>query len=135
KPPSPRTWSGTRIIRTRLVITRPRHFGWRRRAVLSRAATAKRVAATVTGGSPGSRARNPAVVCRPGRSARDGSRQAIDSDGGGGVLVAGLPRQDGARCRHAAGQGGEQRRRSQDRKSTRLNSSHVKISYAVFCLK
>src|SRR5436309_2564674 len=27
------------------------------------------------------------------------------------------------------------RRRSQDRKSTRLNSSHVKISYAVFCLK
>src|SRR5690606_41424841 len=27
------------------------------------------------------------------------------------------------------------RRRWQDRKSTRLNSSHVKISYAVFCLK
>src|SRR5690606_42112843 len=27
------------------------------------------------------------------------------------------------------------RRRGQDRKSTRLNSSHVKISYAVFCLK
>src|SRR5207249_8282131 len=26
-------------------------------------------------------------------------------------------------------------RRSQDRKSTRLNSSHVSISYAVFCLK
>src|SRR5436309_10344709 len=26
-------------------------------------------------------------------------------------------------------------RRVQDRKSTRLNSSHVKISYAVFCLK
>src|SRR5699024_11917912 len=25
--------------------------------------------------------------------------------------------------------------RSQDRKSTRLNSSHVSISYAVFCLK
>src|SRR5690606_40971809 len=25
--------------------------------------------------------------------------------------------------------------RSEDRKSTRLNSSHVKISYAVFCLK
>src|SRR5690606_41516947 len=28
-----------------------------------------------------------------------------------------------------------QRRTRQDRKSTRLNSSHVKISYAVFCLK
>src|SRR5690606_39298801 len=27
------------------------------------------------------------------------------------------------------------RRISADRKSTRLNSSHVKISYAVFCLK
>src|SRR5436309_5569088 len=26
-------------------------------------------------------------------------------------------------------------RRAKDRKSTRLNSSHVKISYAVFCLK
>src|SRR5690606_40864833 len=29
----------------------------------------------------------------------------------------------------------ELRRRELDRKSTRLNSSHVKISYAVFCLK
>src|SRR5690554_7583130 len=27
------------------------------------------------------------------------------------------------------------RRRGPDRKSTRLNSSHVRISYAVFCLK
>src|SRR5690349_22569122 len=31
--------------------------------------------------------------------------------------------------------GGTVRRRWQDRKSTRLNSSHVEISYAVFCLK
>src|SRR5436305_8882550 len=30
---------------------------------------------------------------------------------------------------------GMERRSDQDRKSTRLNSSHVKISYAVFCLK
>src|SRR5690606_41647159 len=30
---------------------------------------------------------------------------------------------------------GGQRVGGQDRKSTRLNSSHVKISYAVFCLK
>src|SRR5207302_9850488 len=29
----------------------------------------------------------------------------------------------------------ERQDRSEDRKSTRLNSSHVKISYAVFCLK
>src|SRR5436309_12268794 len=30
---------------------------------------------------------------------------------------------------------GTRRRAASDRKSTRLNSSHVKISYAVFCLK
>src|SRR2546430_5812953 len=30
---------------------------------------------------------------------------------------------------------GEQRPASRDRKSTRLNSSHSQISYAVFCLK
>src|SRR5690349_24651583 len=29
----------------------------------------------------------------------------------------------------------EHGRQSEDRKSTRLNSSHVEISYAVFCLK
>src|SRR5438874_3812681 len=34
------------------------------------------------------------------------------------------------RCRRA-----RRRERSADRKSTRLNSSHVEISYAVFCLK
>src|SRR5690606_41167901 len=44
--------------------------------------------------------------------------------------------QDGARSArrqqrsHDEGRGGDE-----DRKSTRLNSSHVKISYAVFCLK
>src|SRR2546428_2642835 len=31
--------------------------------------------------------------------------------------------------------GSRQRRRDRDRKSTRLNSSHDQISYAVFCLK
>src|SRR5690606_41731421 len=35
-------------------------------------------------------------------------------------------------ARPVDGRGGRGRR---DRKSTRLNSSHVKISYAVFCLK
>src|SRR5438874_10680450 len=33
------------------------------------------------------------------------------------------------------GDGGGQRDAQGDRKSTRLNSSHVEISYAVFCLK
>src|SRR5437870_8658763 len=31
--------------------------------------------------------------------------------------------------------GGDRSRQTEDRKSTRLNSSHVAISYAVFCLK
>src|SRR5438067_8831286 len=35
----------------------------------------------------------------------------------------------------AQGVEGHLRRRDRDRKSTRLNSSHVSISYAVFCLK
>src|SRR5690606_41772771 len=43
------------------------------------------------------------------------------------LLVAGLPAE-------AAHQDAEDRQ-VLDRKSTRLNSSHVKISYAVFCLK
>src|SRR5690606_39552261 len=38
----------------------------------------------------------------------------------------------GRGCRGGRGRPPELR---QDRKSTRLNSSHVKISYAVFCLK
>src|SRR2546426_7904585 len=38
-----------------------------------------------------------------------------------------------AALRRAAAAGGIDRRR--DRKSTRLNSSHLVISYAVFCLK
>src|SRR5690606_40752821 len=44
-----------------------------------------------------------------------------------GLAVAGRERE--------AKQGGERERRlvGRDRKSTRLNSSHVKISYAVFC--
>src|SRR5207249_11712002 len=37
---------------------------------------------------------------------------------------------------HSGALAGERARvRGQDRKSTRLNSSHVSISYAVFCLK
>src|SRR5207249_10509221 len=42
-----------------------------------------------------------------------------------------------ARALHAERLGSRNRRRKteRDRKSTRLNSSHVSISYAVFCLK
>src|SRR5204863_2446541 len=43
----------------------------------------------------------------------------------------------GARDPRPADRGGRHHRRNRtaDRKSTRLNSSHVEISYAVFCLK
>src|SRR5690242_20921222 len=36
---------------------------------------------------------------------------------------------------HQAAGGGRPARLREDRKSTRLNSSHMSISYAVFCLK
>src|SRR5690606_41330587 len=36
---------------------------------------------------------------------------------------------------HRNARGQQDDKQHQDRKSTRLNSSHVKISYAVFCLK
>src|SRR3712207_7918364 len=55
------------------------------------------------------------------------------ADPGGGVRGRGTQqhrRQADGRA-HAAGRGGRRR----DRKSTRLNSSHANISYAVFCLK
>src|SRR5690606_40547708 len=42
---------------------------------------------------------------------------------------------DGADARARAAAIPSASRRSTDRKSTRLNSSHVKTSYAVFCLK
>src|SRR5690606_41620374 len=53
------------------------------------------------------------------------ARNAGDRPGGGGAQGGGALR--GSLARGTAGE--------QDRKSTRLNSSHVKISYAVFCLK
>src|SRR3712207_7064969 len=47
---------------------------------------------------------------------------------GGGEEVAGALEEVGPRVRDA-------RELASDRKSTRLNSSHANISYAVFCLK
>src|SRR5438477_4963827 len=41
----------------------------------------------------------------------------------------------GAGLRRATVPGGGERSQTRDRKSTRLNSSHMSISYAVFCLK
>src|SRR3712207_8026135 len=52
-------------------------------------------------------------------------------------VVGGRPLAGCARRRHGdrRGRGTRRRRAEQDRKSTRLNSSHANISYAVFCLK
>src|SRR2546430_11552968 len=47
-------------------------------------------------------------------------------------------RRGAARCDQQQGvssEAGQHHRAPQDRKSTRLNSSHSQISYAVFCLK
>src|SRR5205809_2834130 len=53
------------------------------------------------------------------------------------TLFRSVPRHLGGvpRGRHQAEEGGSPVRHVQDRKSTRLNSSHGYISYAVFCLK
>src|SRR2546422_5157312 len=48
--------------------------------------------------------------------------------GGDGPRLVNVPRND-------SGHGHDTRREERDRKSTRLNSSHGYISYAVFCLK
>src|SRR3712207_7775369 len=47
----------------------------------------------------------------------------------GADLAQGLPQAD------RGGDGAHERPQGVDRKSTRLNSSHANISYAVFCLK
>src|SRR5690606_39720160 len=75
---------------------------------------------------------------------------ANDVEGAAGARVGGrlqvddqvaliLVRQKGGRQAHVcppeADQQGKIDQHEADRKSTRLNSSHVKISYAVFCLK
>src|SRR2546430_11721320 len=51
----------------------------------------------------------------------------------GGDLAHPVP--DGRECGHGLAEGEAGRPLLQDRKSTRLNSSHSQIPYAVFCLK
>src|SRR5690606_41736196 len=69
----------------------------------------------VRGGDRGGARRSP-----PG----EGTRSALASRSGALPRVPSMARR-----------GGDRERDEGDRKSTRLNSSHVKISYAVFCLK
>src|SRR5690348_18006264 len=64
------------------------------------------------------------------RRSAAGPRHAQPGPGGGAVTATAAPRaRDGAMARFDELLG------RRDRKSTRLNSSHPSISYAVFCLK
>src|SRR3712207_6862987 len=67
--------------------------------------------------SRGRRIARPLLLCR-----RPGGEPAPSDRARGPAPVGGRAADDG-------------RRGSADRKSTRLNSSHANISYAVFCLK
>src|SRR5207342_697424 len=65
------------------------------------------------------------MIRRPPRSTLFPTRRSSDLRGG---------RVRSHRCERPRRRG-QRRGRGRDRKSTRLNSSHVKSSYAVFCLK
>src|SRR5690606_39674066 len=70
---------------------------------------------------------------RPGRVARESANLAAAGNRRRKVS-ADLDRLGGGNG-HRVGTAGRSSRPPIDRKSTRLNSSHVKSSYAVFCLK
>src|SRR3712207_8747658 len=70
--------------------------------------------------------RHPRGGRRGGAQRKPGGPSAQARSRGAGTFAGSL-----RRCRRD----GEARPRCGDRKSTRLNSSHANISYAVFCLK
>src|SRR5207249_2566167 len=82
---------------------------------------------------PGSRSRYLLVH---GHRARGATSRDFDARGScasanrSGLYAGGRAQASHRNCRQA-----ERTVEAQDRKSTRLNSSHVSISYAVFCLK
>src|SRR3712207_6944003 len=85
------------------------------------------------------------MIRRPPRSTLFPYTTLFRSEGGGDVPAVRVVvadrghRLDLLPLRHhlggAAPLGGRRGRGAEDRKSTRLNSSHANISYAVFCLK
>src|SRR3712207_7447259 len=68
---------------------------------------------------------------RSGRGGRRGERDEVPVRAGAAVV----PRDAVAAGGLGEAEGRAGRRHVRDRKSTRLNSSHANISYAVFCLK
>src|SRR5688572_32716631 len=78
------------------------------------------------------------MIRRPPRSTLFPSRRSSDLVGEGrpGVPGGGGRVEDAGRAAGRVQRAGQDRRPGGgDRKSTRLNSSHSQISYAVFCLK
>src|SRR5436309_9989245 len=69
----------------------------------------------------------------PGRRVHAGALPDAERAGRGRRRAGRLPAR--AQVLRQFPRGGGDERAETDRKSTRLNSSHVKISYAVFCLK
>src|SRR3712207_7296888 len=74
------------------------------------------------------------TLFRSSRPASDGLAQPRDRDG---AERRREPQRDRAVGEHGreGDRGVDAEREEEDRKSTRLNSSHANISYAVFCLK
>src|SRR3989442_7022933 len=70
-----------------------------------------------------------------GLSPREGRRTRDEILGRLGIARRTFPGSSVLVGRIGPTQGTTARRAFRDRKSTRLNSSHVRISYAVFCLK
>src|SRR3712207_6860182 len=78
------------------------------------------------------------MIRRPPRSTLFPYTTLFRSDTGAGTDQRDAPNHVLAHCRFSLFVGSMRRPRSapgRDRKSTRLNSSHANISYAVFCLK
>src|SRR3712207_8921805 len=71
---------------------------------------------------------------RDGRRAVGGRRGVRCASAGGGFYHRRVSRVADAAARRGLRPGAD-RQPHRDRKSTRLNSSHANISYAVFCLK
>src|SRR5207249_11683759 len=77
----------------------------------------------------------PRTVLRDGHRGRDDAHRAALPRGTSELVQPRLQRGHIRALHRCRGDGVPAHRGSQDRKSTRLNSSHVSISYAVFCLK
>src|SRR3712207_8138146 len=78
------------------------------------------------------------MIRRPPRSTLFPYTTLFRSDPAGQLRPQSPPRRDGHRRNRRAGAVSQRdldRCEELDRKSTRLNSSHANISYAVFCLK